>query len=275
MMLSHMELSEISVIVPVKDNSKGIHQLLHSFFNTQDRHEYPKEIIIVDNLSKIEITLDDSFFNRGIPIHLLKCDKKGPAAARNTGAKMATGKWLLFTDSDCVFTSTTLKGYLNTDENGIAFAGNVIPLKKNIISDYYRQLNVLVPLVNPHDQNSPWYLVSANCLIKRSNFIQVNGFCEDFEQASGEDVDLGLRLAKTGKLYFALSSLIQHDFKNNIFDFYSRFVRYGEGHYSLGKKYGIDISPKPIIPAKKSIANRILATIHYLALKIGYFKYRD
>jgi glycosyltransferase involved in cell wall biosynthesis len=273
--MNHIELSEISVVVPVKDNSDGIHQLLHSFFNTQNLYEYPKEIIIVDNRSKIEVTIDNSFLNRGIKIHLLKCEKKGPAAARNKGAETATGKWLLFTDSDCVFTASTLKGYLNTNENGIAFAGNVIPLKSNSISDYYRQLNVLVPLVDPHNHDSPWYLVSANCLIKRANFMQVNGFCEDFEQASGEDVDLGLRLAKTGNLYFALNSLIRHDFKNNLVDFYTRFIRYGEGHYLLSKKYEIDISPKPIIPAKKNIVNRVLAIIHYLALKKGYFKYRD
>ncbi len=273
--MNQIQLSEISVIIPLKDNSKGIHKLLHSFFNTQKPNQFPIEIIVVDNLSEPEIILDKQLLNKGISIRLLKCDRKGPAAARNKGVEEARGEWLFFTDSDCVFTTTTLTGYLSANGDGVGFAGIVIPLKNNIISNYYKQLNVLVPLVNPENQQSPWYLVSANCLIKRVNFINVNGFCEDFKLASGEDVDLGMRLAQTGKLYFALNSVIQHDFKNNLIDFYRRFIRYGEGHYLLQQKYGIDISPKPVVPKIDTIFNRFLAKVQFLGLKKGYFKYKD
>tara|TARA_R110002051_G_scaffold298997_1_gene366052 strand:+ start:246 stop:473 length:228 start_codon:yes stop_codon:yes gene_type:complete len=44
-------ISEILIVIPVKDNQTGIDNYLTKFFETHPEIDYPKEIIIVDNNS--------------------------------------------------------------------------------------------------------------------------------------------------------------------------------------------------------------------------------
>lgn len=265
--MSHIQLSEISVVVPVKDNSIGVHQLLHSFFNTQKPDQFPKEIIIVDNLSEPEIILDKQLLNKGISIRLIKCDKKGPAAARNKGVKVAEGSWIFFTDSDCIFTETSLSGYLTSVKGGIAYAGNITPLKNNILSKYYQQINLLNPPEKLNHQ--PAFIVTASCLINKSYFDSIGGFNETFVLASGEDVDLGLRLSKIGTLYFASQSIVKHNFENSLIDFYKRFYRYGQAISLLEKNHTITINLDQVLPKTKFGFYFLLTELLKVAFKKG------
>ena len=49
--------NDISIIIPVRNNQKGINKFLDSFFKTHNNKMYPKEIIIVDNNSKKNIII--------------------------------------------------------------------------------------------------------------------------------------------------------------------------------------------------------------------------
>ncbi|OFY93234.1 MAG: hypothetical protein A3K10_13615 [Bacteroidetes bacterium RIFCSPLOWO2_12_FULL_31_6] len=264
-----INIATISIIVPVKNNQTGINKLLDSFFKTQEKSVYPKELIIVDNNSNSSLLIAEKYLNRGINICVEKCSKIGPAAARNMGAKKALGDWLFFTDSDCVFTETTIEGYLFAKERAIAYAGKVVPLKQNIISDYYKSIKLLNPPLNEQQGNQSSYIITANCLIRKAAFENVNGFNEEFELASGEDVDLGIRLAKVGKLYFASQSIIKHDFENNLNDFYKRFYRYGMGLTQLEKIHNITISIDEIIPKNQTRISFFLTLLLKMAIKKG------
>lgn len=248
MVRNTIKTKNISIIIPVKNNQIGIENFLNSFFKTQKKETYPLEIIIVDNNSTPAIIIPFNFKTNGIPIHLLKCTKIGPASARNMGVNFSKGEWLFFTDSDCILTESTIEGYLYANDGGVAYAGKVLPLRHNIISNYYKRINLLNPSINEQKNNHPSYIITANCLVKKSAFDKVNGFDEEFLLASGEDVDLGLRLAKIGGLYFSPQSTIMHDFNDNIFGFYKRFYRYGESIHQLEKNHNVLISIEKLIP---------------------------
>jgi hypothetical protein len=60
-----INVNDISIIIPVKDNQRGINILLESFFFTQVKDSYPKEFIIVDNNSKRPIFVKKKYLNKG------------------------------------------------------------------------------------------------------------------------------------------------------------------------------------------------------------------
>jgi glycosyltransferase involved in cell wall biosynthesis len=269
-----INISEISIVIPVKDNQEGIDNFLTSFFVTQQIVGYPKEIIIVDNLSEVPIKLRTEFYSNEIEIVLIKCDRKGPASARNKGVEVARGSWLLFLDSDCLITEDTLKGYLKSCNSSIAYAGMVKSLRNDYLSRYYEQQEILMPL-KIRDENGnfmPQYLITANCLVWKTAFHEVGGFNEKIQFAGGEDIDLGLRLSEIGNISFAFDAIIYHDFNDGLMGFWKRFIRYGKGNRIIEEIYDSDLSPRLFRPNKKSMINEVLAKIQWLGLKVGYEK---
>lgn len=266
--------NEVSIVIPVKDNQIGIENYLKKFFETQAEEDYPKEIIIVDNNSNPEISISKKYLNRKLPIKLIKCEKIGPASARNKGVKISKGKWILFNDSDCIPTSSLLRGYLNAEKKSVAYAGNIKSLHKDKLSKYYESQEILIPL-KIYDRNGnfvPQYLITANSLIWKEAFNEVNGFNEKIGIAGGEDVDLGLRLSEIGDLSYAFDSVAIHDFSDGIIGFYKRFKRYGVGNRIVQELWETDLKPTLFRPNEKSVANELFAKFQYYSLRKGYKK---
>lgn len=92
-----------TIVVPHYNNYKGIINLILSIPQRSDL-----EIIIVDDNSEIEVfnqlkdlMLEDKKFS--MSLYLNDSGIKGAGSARNIGLKKATGKYLLFCDSDDYF----------------------------------------------------------------------------------------------------------------------------------------------------------------------------
>lgn len=267
-------INEISIVIPVKDNQKGIDNYLAKFFETHTKKDFPKEIIIVDNNSNPAIKVKSEFRNNGLPIELIKCRKIGPASARNMGAEIAKGKWLLFNDSDCIPTKSILKGYLKADNYSVAYAGNIKSLDNDKLSKYYESQEILIPLktYNENGDFVPQYLITANSLIWKKAFNEIGGFNEKIAIAGGEDVDLGLRLSQIGNLSYAFDSIAVHDFSDGIIGFYKRFKRYGQGNRLVEEIWKTDLRPTLFRPNERNLINELLAKFQYIGLRIGYRK---
>jgi len=265
-------LSEISIVIPVKDNQQGINNYLENFILTQTTGDFPKEIIIVDNNSRIPILVSERYYIPGLIIRILLCNKKGPAAARNRGIKNARGKWILFNDSDCIPTPTLLIRYLQADNFSLAYAGNIKSLKNCLFSRYYESQEILIPLktINSNNELVPQYLITANSLVWTEALISVGGFNESITIAGGEDIDLGLRISRLGRLSYAFESLALHNFECGFKAFCNRFYRYGIGNRIVEHLWGTNMYPRPFLPNKISIFNFIAAFMQYLFLIFGY-----
>lgn len=263
---------DITIIIPVKDNQKGIDFFLTEFFFTHSVDNYPKEIIIVDNNSSPKIELRRIDFP--IPVRLLNCSKIGPASARNLGVQHSQTDWILFTDSDCIPTSSLLTGYLKAQNGSIGYAGNIVAYGQDIISKYYEQQEILLPpkVYEYPNEIRPEYLITANCLIWKPAFDFVGGFNENFKIAGGEDIDLSFRLLNVGQLSFALDSIAKHNFNDGIRGFRERFIRYGLGNKIISILYNLDLKPKMFCPNRKTLINYLLAYMQYIWLKAGYKK---
>lgn len=263
-----IEASEISVIVPVKDNQAGVDRLLRLLQTETPTEYYPRQVIVVDNNSKKRLRLESSY---PFGVSLFQCKAHGPAAARNFGAKEASGSWLLFLDSDCIPTGSTMRGYVGGGTDAIAYAGNVIVMKSCSISRYYSSQETLIPPKTLCPSGiRPDYLITANCLVLKEAFDLINGFDESFQLAGGEDVDLGFRLLTHGNLAYCWESIVEHDFSDGFSGFVKRFIRYGKGNYQVAAKHKLDLHPKPFIPISKQLSSFGLAGLQYIFMTVGF-----
>lgn len=268
-----VDTTQVSVVIPVKDNQQGINQYLSYFFKTQIPENYPLEIIIVDNDSSIPVFIPKDFEKYGLSIKLITCRKQGPAAARNAGANAASGKWILFNDSDCIPTESFLTGFLSACDGSIGYAGNVRSFGNDRLSRYYESQEILLPYksYNYKGDFAPQYLITANALIWREAFEEINGFNELLQIAGGEDIDLGLRLSQIGNLSYANKSIVLHDFSDGWKGFRKRFVRYGKGNKLVSELWRTDLRPKLFRPNERTLFNEVAAKLQFLFLAIGYY----
>ncbi|MCW3071072.1 MAG: glycosyl transferase [Bacteroidetes bacterium] len=266
--------NEISLVLPVKDNQKGVNHYLDIFFDIYKPCDFPKEVIIIDNNSKPAIKISENHLQKGLTIKLLLCHKPGPASARNLGAKHSVGKWILFNDSDCLPTKTLFSGYVQADNGSVAYAGNIKSYGKDLLSKYYESQEILLPLktVNSKNEFVPQYLITANTLVWKEAFLKINGFNENISIAGGEDVDLGLRLSEVGELSYAFESTAIHKFDDGLKGFYKRFVRYGQGNRLVEELWQTKMKPNRFRPNISTPFNEIVAVLQFLFLLKGYLQ---
>lgn len=96
-MFDNYENDKVSVIIPLYNNEKYIVNCIDSVLNQKYKNI---EIIIVDDGStdnSYELVKNKYKNNE---IIFIKQTNKGPSAARNKGITYATGKWIMFLDSD-------------------------------------------------------------------------------------------------------------------------------------------------------------------------------
>jgi len=156
------------------------------------------EIIVVDDAS----TDDTPNIAASMGVRVLRLEKNsGPGAARNLGARHATGEILFFVDADVVLAPDALDRTVCVLDNRPEFAAvfgsyDARPRAHGLVSQYRNLLHHFV-----HHQGNPeastfW----AGCgAVRREIFLAVGGFdAERFPRPSIEDIELGFRLRQAG-----------------------------------------------------------------------------
>jgi len=181
----HLDLSDLSMIIPVRNNQRGIHRLLVACLDIFAPQHCPKEILIVDSLSAPALIVP-RLASWGLPVQVLTCSRPGAAAARNLGARTATGQWLLFLDSDCLPTAELIAGYPDAMCGAVAYAGVVRAEYRDPLPRYYETQGIFSPPpVWNQGKKRPAYLVTANTLVWRDALYAAGGFDERFPGAAG------------------------------------------------------------------------------------------
>ncbi len=272
-----IKCEDISIVIPVKDQQKGIDHFLQSFFETNTEATYPVEIIIVDNNSTPPIAIHDKFLNKSLPVRLYQCKKQGAAAARNLGVNKAKGKWILFTDSDCIATDSFITGYLGLNSDCVAYSGHVLSYGTSLLDRYYDSQGVLIPPKAQYGELTevPMYIVTANAIVFREAYLQVGGFNESYPAAGGEDEDFSMRLWQSGNINYASKSLIFHDYQNGLRGFAKRFINYGRGAFITETNWNTKKKPRIFQPIQKTFANKAIAYLQFALMLCGYWEERS
>lgn len=129
--------------------------------------------------------------------------RSGPAAARNTGAREATGDVLVFVDADIAVHSdafTRIREAFAAHEHLVAVFGSYddAPEAPGIVSQFRNLLHHHVHHTSAGTATTFWGGIGA---VRREEFERVGGFDEQrFPVPSIEDIELGLRLTAEGAL---------------------------------------------------------------------------
>jgi len=219
----------ISIVIPVKDRADELKRCLGSLSNLN----YPQEklqIIVVDDGSSD----DSAMVARQFQALLVPSGGtgRGPAAARNVGASLASGEILAFIDSDC----TASKEWLNelipafNNHSVAAVGGQVDGMCTESAVDRYESIMSSLSLGarerTGSGGNDTFYLPSCNLLVRRTAFRNAGGFKD--EMHVGEDVDLTWRLRDMGwTISYLPKGNVLHEHRSSLRSFMSRRFDYG------------------------------------------------
>lgn len=194
-----------SIIIPTCNRNELLIKCLEALRPTIQKIPIEEYEVIVsdDSASNIAKELIDSNYSW---IKWVEGPKKGPAANRNKGAKMAKADWLIFLDDDVIPDSTLLFSY----KSGVFQHHEVLVLEGKTYSEKRsKQWDEAAP-INLTGGN----LWSCNFGIKKQYFFFIGMFDENFLYPNLEDNDLKFRIDSDGKrIPFIESASVFHPYR--------------------------------------------------------------
>jgi hypothetical protein len=183
--------------------------------------------------------------------------------------------WYYFTDCGCTHDPDLfLKFEATWKDCGdccAAISGPVTGSGTGAINEYMTEQGILNPPRerNIHGRYVPQAIITANALIAGLPFAFLGGFDPQFQEAAGEDLDMGIRLRELGVIAWSPDAKTSHRFDEDESDFYRRFRRYGRGNRRLELKHGLPcLRAAPVKPEK--LDHKHLADLSVAAMQAGY-----
>ena len=221
-----------SVIVP----AYGRPQLLSHCLAALAAQQYPKdrfEVIVVDDGSPQPLATIVADFQSSMTVVYHQQPNLGPSAARNTGARVAQGQYLVFTDDDCAPAPTWLsflaQGLAEQPQVMIGgYTKNALPrnpfsITSQLLIDYlYTHYN--------QTESRARFFTSNNFAMAAELFWQVGGFDESMPLAAGEDREFCDRwLDRNLGMIYLPRAVIFHHHSLHLSSFWRQHFNYGRG----------------------------------------------
>ncbi len=239
---------DFSIILPTYNRLSQLKRALQSIFK-QDFGDY--EVVVVNDGSNDGTDL----YLKSLTLPKLKWifqDNKGPAAARNAGIKIAKGKYIVFTDDDCVVPLDWLSSFSKIFKNtGADITGGAV--KNCLANNFYSELsqevtNFFVGHLNRTEKQTT-FLTSNNIAYKADVLKTVGGFDERFRSPGGEERGLNHKIiSQGGKAVFADNITVDHYHEMNVKRYLRQQFNYGKGAFILYNYLRLEFSReiKPI-----------------------------
>ena len=205
------------------------------------------EIIVVDDCSTDGT--EDLVKKYETVRYVRQVSQGGPAAARNRGAGLATGQWLVFTDADTCYLPDTMVNIRSAvaECDGDAFVGTYAgrPANAGFMPRYkalWEQVTIderLLARGGNYVAYNTW--APRPGLVKKSVFEAVDGFNERFRGADLEDMEFGYRVVAAGyRIFFAPKISILHNYPATFWKEIRPFARRCRLWVGLKKPGGFD-----------------------------------
>lgn len=188
-------MSTVSIVIPVHNGGEQLRTCLRQISLSSAK---PAEIIVVDDNSTDESpNIAKEFGATVVPT----AGRRGPAYARNIGARHATGDILFFLDADVAVHRDTIGRVREAFEGkpGVdALLGSYdnSPANADFLSQYR---NLMHHFVHQSARQEAFTFWSGCGAIRRELFLEYSGFDESYGRPMIEDIELGYRLQRTGR----------------------------------------------------------------------------
>ncbi len=225
----------VSVIVPFVGSSTDLARLLEDLAPLErGAHD---ELIVVDNRHPGAPPLPPPSSSAGVRIH--RADRMpGPGHARNCGAALAGGEWLVFIDADTRPDPRLLSAYFARPPapDTAVLAGAIVDVRRRstLVSRHDVTRSRMSQEMTLRRPGTP-YAQTANCAVRGSAFRSVGGFDE---AARGEDADLCFRLRQSGwGLEERAEATVEHTAREELRPWLSQQLRHGRSAGWLNRRW--------------------------------------
>ncbi len=224
---------DFSIIIPTYNRPLALAHCLNGIAALETASRRAQVIVVNDGGAPPERASIELLQTR---FSFLLCaqSNQGPSAARNHGAQRARGKYLVFTDDDCVPArdwlaqlehalkeNTLVGGSVSNGVRGNACAEASQLLFEFLYECYYNRAVRVT--------QKPFFTSNNFALAKRA-FDAVGGFLPEMRFA--EDRELSARLAAAGcSLVYAPAARVIHFRELNLRSFWRQHFSYGQGAY--------------------------------------------
>jgi len=194
-------------------------------------------VIVIDDgtntpVAQVVISLRDR-----LNLTLLTQQNQGPASARNTGASKARGRYLAFTDDDCVLAPDWLQklAVLFDSYHNCVIGGRTInALPDNAYSTASQDLVSYIYEYYNADKNKARFLASNNLAVPTEPFYTLGGFDPKYPIAAAEDRDLCYRWQLCGhSMIYAPEAIVYHRHHLRLKTFWKQHFGYGRGAFQF------------------------------------------
>jgi GT2 family glycosyltransferase len=221
-----------SIVIPTFGRPRGLARLLNSLAPQVAGH-HGRDVIVVNDASPEAAY--DAVINRhrGWVSYLVADRNAGPGAARNLGARAATGDFLVFIDDDCAAPLDWLDQLTRIvhGEAGLdAVGGNTRPLESSRPTRFEKLLVEGGCHPNPVYYDGELVVMVGACLaVRRAMFDTVGGFVENIMPLA-EDRNLTTRLRLAGANCAVRPGwFVYHDMSSTPRQHFRRYFNYGRG----------------------------------------------
>ncbi len=228
-------ISFVSIVIPTYNSWHTLERCLHALFHQTDcQTDY--EIIIVDDGSTDETAERIPQLAEQHPrIRYFQQPNRGPATARNLGAREARGELILFTDADCEPTpdwiSEMVKPFTDSADPVVAVKGAYLTRQKNLISlfaQYEFESRYRKMLKSEYTD----FVDTYSSAFRKSVFITMGGFDTSFPHANNEDTEFSYRLAARGyKMKFNPNAVVYHQHPHSIYTYLKQ--KFGRAYWRM------------------------------------------
>ncbi len=179
----------ISVVMPIHQDNAATRRALSAVIGADEF------IVVVDGGDVAAVAAAQAV---GATVIALD-EQRGPAVARNVGARAASGEVLFFVDSDVLVSAETLPKIRTAfaDSTLTALIGSYddAPADPHFLSQYRNLLHHFTHQQSGGEAFTFWGACGA---VRRAAFLAVGGFDESYPHPSIEDIELGYRLRAAG-----------------------------------------------------------------------------
>ena len=182
----------VTVVVPTLNALGYLRQTIPALARAIRRHG-AAELVVADNGSTDD-TISWLAQDAGVS-RLLRLPGVTISALRNAGARAGTGTLIAFVDADCLVPDDYLVAAETAMQDpAIAACGSryLLPEAPHWVERVWQNLH------EQPGQSNVMYLPAGNFVVRRTAFESAGGFREDL--VTGEDADLGLRMAEQGMI---------------------------------------------------------------------------
>lgn len=197
-----------SVIVPAYNASQTIESCLQALLDQSIPRDSYEVIVVDDGSNDNTVELASRY-----PVRVLRQTHAGPATARNLGAKLAAGQYLLFTDSDCIPTREWIAEISRPlEDNGeVVAAKGVYQTRQPDLLARFAQVEFEEKYAGLRRRRNIDFVDTYSAAFRRDAFWDGGAFDPTFSEASNEDTQLSFNLAAQGKLIvFAEKAVVYH-----------------------------------------------------------------